>query len=71
VAIVFCVLIGVLRVGDAYTASVRVDDGHTARGRGQGPEEPRRDARLHHAVQGEVRHSNDDAGTNFDVPLTC
>jgi len=54
---------GVLRVGDEDPASVRVDDRHPSRSRGKRPEEPRRNAHLHHPVQGEVRHSNHDAGT--------
>ena len=60
-------LTGLLRVGDKDSTPVRVVDRHTSRGRREGHEEPRRDARLHHSVQGEVRHSNNDAGTQPDA----
>ncbi len=53
---------GVLPVGDAHAEAVRVDDGDHQERRGVGPQEHRVHSHLHHAVQGEVRHQDDDAG---------
>ena len=60
---------GVLPVGDADAAAVRVDDRHHPTGGGEGHIGPGRHAHIHHAVQGEVRHQDHHA-RGFTMKIT-